>query len=153
MPRSGPWRRAATSLKGVAERVKVLVGNARDADTKGTGWFIGFSDWARVAGSDLLHVPQDLPLSGLCVKWFDHPTGHDSGSDKPRSEGRTVSILVSEGSLFRIEFCEAPDFQAKAVESTVLKRHGDFAAWGAGLFHRWHCESRSTILTLRWNGG
>ena len=131
----------------------VLVGSARDADTKGTGWFIGFSDWTRVAGSDLLHVPQDLPLSGLCVKWLDHPTGHDSGCDKPRSEGRTVSILVSEGSRFRIDFCESADFRSSALQTVLLERHGDFAAWGAGLFHRWHCEAGSTALTLRWNGG
>ena len=131
--------------------MNVLVGNARDADTKGTGWFIGFSDWARVPGSDLLHVPRGRALDGLCVKWFDHPDGHDSGSGKPLSEGRTVSVLVSEGSRFRIEFCEAPDFAAGAVETVTLQRHGDFAAWGGGLFHRWHCERRSTVLTLRWN--
>ena len=129
----------------------LLVGNAGDADTQGTGWFIGFSDWARVPGSDLLHVPKERALNGLCVKWFDHPDGHDSGSGKPASEGRTVSLLVSEGSRFRIEFCAAADFRTSAVETVVLQRHGDFAAWGAGLFHRWHCERRSTVLTLRWN--
>jgi hypothetical protein len=131
--------------------VNVLVGNAYEADTRGTGWFIGFSDWARVAGSDLLHVPQEQAVAGLCVKWFDHPDGHDSGSAKPVSEGRTVSILVSSGSRFRIEFSEAADFASSPVETVVLQRHGDFAAWGAGLHHRWHCESRATILTLRWN--
>jgi hypothetical protein len=72
--------------------VNLLAGNAGDADTRGTGWFIGFS-----------------------------------------------------------EFCEAPDFRSSVVETVVLHRHGDSAAWGAGLFHRWHCESRSTVLTLRWN--
>ncbi|HEX2543039.1 MAG TPA: hypothetical protein VHM00_18400 [Caldimonas sp.] len=131
--------------------MNVRVGNAGDADTKGTGWFIGFSEWARAADSDLLYVAQQQPVSGLCVKWFDHPAGHDSGSAKPVSEGRTVSILVSVGSRFRIEFCETADFPVAAVQSVTLQRHGDYAAWGAGLFHRWHCESRSTVLTLRWN--
>ena len=104
-------------------------------------------------GSDLLYVPPDQSLSGLCVKWFDHPAGHDSAAAKPVSEGRTVSILVSQGSRFRIDFCESADFRSSAVQTAWLQRHGDYAAWGAGLHHRWHCEARSTVLTLRWNGG
>lgn len=127
----------------------VMAGNARDAETRGTGWFIGFSEWTRTDSSELLHIPRDAGLSGLCVKWYDHPSGHDSG-DKPMSEGRTVSIMVSDGSVFRIDFCQSADFETAEVKSVVLKRHGDFAAWGAGLYHRWHCESRASILTLRW---
>lgn len=126
-------------------------GNAHDANTQGTGWFIGFSEWTRQPGSDLLHVPRDQPLSGLCVKCYDHPAGHDSGPGKPVSEGRTVSLLVSEGSRFRIEFCETPDFASSPVRTVLLQRHGDFAAWGEGLYHRWHCEAASTVLTLRWS--
>jgi hypothetical protein len=130
--------------------VNLLTGNASDADTRGTGWFLGFSEWARHPGSDLLYVPADQPVQGLCMKWFDHPDGHDSGPGKPVSEGRTVSVLASDGSAFRIEFCEAADFASSEVRTVRLQKRGDFAAWGAGLFHRWHCERRSTILTLRW---
>lgn len=129
----------------------VTAGNASDADTGGTGWFIGFSEWTRTGSSDLLYVPREATLSGLCVKWYDHPAGHDSG-DKPISEGRSVSIMVSNDSVFRIDFCESAGFKTE-VKSVVLKRHGDFAAWGPGLHHRWRCESRSTILTLRWREG
>ena len=32
-----------------------------------------------------------------------------------------------------------------------MTRAGDFGAWGAGLYHRWRCTRRSTILTVRWN--
>ena len=127
-----------------------FAGNAYDAETRGTGWFVGFSDWTRNAASGLLHVPKEQALSGLCIKWYDHPGGDDSG-DKPISEGRTISILVSSGSEFRIDFCESAAFDAE-VETVVLKRHGDFVAWGAGLHHRWHCVARSTILTVRWQG-
>lgn len=123
-------------------------GNAYEADTHGTGWFVGFSDWTLAEPAGLLHIPKEQTLSGLCIKWYDHPTGDDSGG-KPVSAGRTISILVSNESEFRIDFCESPLFDA-AVETVVLKRHGDFAAWGAGLCHRWHCISRSTILTVRW---
>ena len=125
-------------------------GNAHDAQTQGTGWFIGFSDWTLTGPPDLLHVPREQALSGLCVKWLDHPPGDESGDSKPLSEGRTVSILVSDDSAFRIEFSEKPGFPAGTVESVLLQRHGDFVAWGAGLHHRWCSLSRSTMLTLRW---
>lgn len=131
----------------------ILTGNAHDAETRGTGWFIGFSAWTLNGASELLHIPSERMLSGLCAKWYDHPTGHGSGNGKPVSEGRTISILVSEHSAFRIEFCDSPDFPPEKTRTVVLSRHGDFAAWGAGLFHRWHCLSRSTVLTLRWKMG
>ncbi|HYF20701.1 MAG TPA: hypothetical protein VEA40_22740 [Ramlibacter sp.] len=128
----------------------LLTGNAYDADTRGTGWFLGFSDWTRLPGSDLLHVPQDLPLSGLCCKWYDHPAGQDGGA-KPVSEGRTLSLLVTPDSEFRLDFSLSPAFDDE-VRTVILRRHGDFAIWGAGLHHRWQCVRRSTILSVRWNG-
>lgn len=128
-----------------------FAGNAYEAETRGTGWFAGFGDWTLSGPLDLLHIPKDQKLSGMCIKWYDHPSGDDSGG-KPVSEGRTISILVSNESEFRIDFCESPDFDtAAAVETVVLRRHGDFAAWGAGLYHRWHCVSRATVLTVRWS--
>jgi hypothetical protein len=130
--------------------VDLLTGNAHDLDTAGTGWFIGFSDWTLSYGSGLLHVPRDLALSGLCVKWYDHPSGDDSGK-KPISEGKTISILVSSDSRFTIDFSESADFDPAATTTAVLRRHGDFAAWGADLYHRWHCQEKSTILTIRWH--
>lgn len=131
--------------------MNLITGNAYDSDTNGTGWFLGYSLWTRLVHSDLLHVPKEQLLSGLCVKWYDHQSGHDSGNSKPVSEGRTISILVSQDSVFRVEFCETPDFEPTRVKSVVLQRHGDFVIWGEDLFHRWHCLTRSTILTLRWN--
>jgi hypothetical protein len=130
---------------------KLITGNAYDADTRGTGWFIGFSDWTRRPRSDLLHVPQDAALSGLCVKWFDHPDGHASRSDKQISTGRTMSMLVTTDSYFELDFSEACDFPPGRTRTLVFERAGDFAAWGAGFYHRWRCTRRSTILTVRWN--
>jgi hypothetical protein len=131
--------------------MNLLTGNARSAETQGTGWFIGFSPWTLLSGSDLLHIPQDQPLQGLCIKWYEHPTGHESGDSKPVSGGRTVSILLNADARFQIEFCRAADFRNEEVESVVLANPGDFVAWGPGLFHRWRCVSRSTVLTVRWN--
>jgi hypothetical protein len=129
----------------------ILTGNAYTANTAGTGWFIGFSDWTRLPGSDLLHVPRDQALRGLCVKWFDHAAGHASEDTKPVSEGRTVSVLVTTGSSFSIDFSLDPNFAAEGTRTVVLQQPGDFAAWGAGLHHRWRCTRRATIMTLRWN--
>lgn len=125
----------------------IEAGNAYEADTQGTGWFVGFSPWT--LQSALRHVPQEQPLTGLCVKWFDHPSGQASGA-KPVSAGRTLSILVGDGGPFRIEFSQTADFGGD-LRSIVLQRQGDYAAWGPGLFHRWQCEQRCTVLTVRWS--
>ena len=129
----------------------ILVGNAAGADTQGTGWFLGFSPWARKPQSDLLYIPQDQPLSGLCVKWFSHPAGHDSGPLKPVSEGRTVSMLINEDGEFKLEFSSRPGFDGPDLKTVVLSRAGDYAAWGEGVFHRWLCIRVATVLTIRWN--
>ena len=128
----------------------LITGNAFDADTQGTGWFIGFSDWTRHGPGELLHVPRDEPVTGLCVKWFYHPAGHESVPGKPLSEGRTVSILASAASSFRIDFSTSADFLPELTRSVLLQRPGDYAAWGAGLHHRWVALERSTVITLRW---
>lgn len=129
--------------------MNILKGNAQDADTRGTGWFVGFGDWTLLPGSDLLHVPKDQPLAGLCLKWYDHPESQESGP-KPVSAGRTISILVSDG-CFEIDFSTDPDFHPDAgVERVVLRRQGDFVAWGEGIYHRWRCAERTKVLTVRW---
>lgn len=128
----------------------LVTGNFSDADTRGTGWVVGFSDWTRLPGSDLLHVPQDAALSGLCLKWYDHADGHESGNTKAPSTGRTVSLLVNEGAHFELDFSEDPGFPPERTRTVVFRRAGDYAAWGAGVQHRWRCVRRSTILTVRW---
>jgi hypothetical protein len=130
--------------------MEIDTGNAYDVDTQGTGWFVGFSPWTLTSEGGLRHVPQDQPVNGLCIKWFDHVTGHDSGNTKPVSEGRTVSLLVNAQAEFHIDFSLSPDFEPGTVRTVVLRRAGDYAAWGAGLFHRWRCIERSTIATVRW---
>jgi hypothetical protein len=126
------------------------VGNAAEQDTQGTGWFLGFSPWTTRSAGGLRHVPREQPVTGVCMKWFHHPPGHDSGGTKPLSEGRTLSILVSADAEFVIEFCERADFTGD-VRTVVLRREGDFAAWGPGVYHRWRCVRECTVVTLRWN--
>ena len=129
----------------------VEFGNAGEVDTRGTGWFVGFSDWTQGGTSGLRHVPADETSTGLCVKWFSHPAGNPDGESKPLSDGRTMSVLVSPASEFRIEFSFAADFAPEATLVHTLRRHGDFVIWGPGLFHRAFGVQPASILTVRWS--
>jgi hypothetical protein len=128
----------------------VEFGNAETTGTNGTGWFIGFSEWAKSGASDLRFMPQEQGSRGLCMKWFAHPAGHPNGEDKPLSTGRTVSILVSTRSHFELEFSRTPSIQPESTVSHVLLRVGDFAIWGPGVYHRAFGREEATIVTLRW---
>lgn len=128
----------------------VEFGRADDLDTRGTGWMIGYSDWARQAPHDLRFMPRDAASTGLCVKWFRHPAGDPSGQDKPLSTGRTMSMLVSGRSEFRIEFSHDPAFPPARTVSHTLREHGDFVVWGPGVYHRAFGVEAATILTVRW---
>lgn len=131
----------------------VEFGNAGEVDTQGTGWFIGFSDWARQPqqqGAPLRHMPIDTASTGLCVKWFMHPAGQPNGEAKPLSEGRTISMLAGEAGEFRLEFSRSASFEAGRTLTQVLRRQGDFAIWGPGIFHRAFAVQPSCILTIRW---
>jgi len=127
--------------------------NVADLDTGGTGWFVGFSDWAkgRLAGvCDLRYMPADQRSHSLCVKYMIHPAGDPRGVAKPPSMGRTLSVLVSETGCFQLEFAEHRGFLAPHVRRYTLRRHGDFVIWGEDLHHRWRVDEACTILTLRW---
>ena len=128
-------------------------GNAGALDTNGTGWFIGFSDWARanVAGvPDLRFMAKGALAHTIHAKWMAHPKGDDRGTAKPPSDGRTLSILVSESGRFRLEFSGDGTFPAGRVVAHTLERHGDFVIWGTNLHHRWFVDEACVVLTFRW---
>jgi hypothetical protein len=129
----------------------VEFGNADGLDTNGTGWFVGFSNWTKRPPAHLRHVPAEELAAGLCVKWFSHPAGNPNGESKPLSEGRTMSLLVSQASEFRIEFPLGANFAPQDTLSYTLRRHGDFAIWGPGVFHRAFGVQPACILTVRWS--
>jgi 2'-5' RNA ligase len=126
------------------------IGNAGALDTQGTGWWIGFSDWTRDGSANLRHMPAQLAAIGVSAKWYDHPAGHPHGEAKPISEGRSVSLLVGEQGGFRLDFSRDAAFPPEQTFTRVMRRRGDFAAWGAGLHHRAFGLCDSSILTLRW---
>jgi hypothetical protein len=128
----------------------VEFGNAETTETSGTGWFIGFGAWAKNGNSELRYIPQELGSQGLCMKWYVHPAGHPNGEDKPLSTGRTVSILVSARSHFELEFSRTANFDPDSTASHTLRKVGDFAIWGPGVYHRAFGRQEATIVTLRW---
>ena len=130
----------------------VEFGNAGELDTQGTGWFIGFSEWARAPrGAPLRYMPADMASTGLCVKWFMHTPGNPNGEPKPLSEGRTISVMVGEPGEFRLDFVAgSSSFDGGETLTHVLRRTGDFAIWGPGLHHRAFCVKPACILTVRW---
>lgn len=130
--------------------MNVEFGNAGSIDTNETGWFIGFSEWMKSDPHNLRFIPRDLSLNSLCVKWGLHTVGSPNGEEKPISEGRTMSMLVSERGRFRLNFDNKRDFSSGEMKSFLLEKHGDFVIWGPGIYHSAYCEQDSAILTLRW---
>lgn len=125
--------------------------NAGSVNTNGTGWFVGFSEWANPANAaDLRYIPAETRSHHLSIKWMEHPAHDPRGVGKPLSEGRTISLLVSEQGRFRIQFSEHPDFPAGQGVEHVLEQQGDFVIWGENLYHRWVVDQTATILTVRW---
>lgn len=114
------------------------------------GGSVGFSEWAKRSSTELRYVAPGEPASGLCIKWFDHPAGNPNGEAKPLSEGRTMSILVSLNSEFRLEFSTAVDFSPNDFLEHTLRRHGDFVIWGPDILHRAFGVQPASILTVRW---
>jgi hypothetical protein len=130
--------------------MQVEFGNAGDVPTHGTGWFIGFSEWARSGAAPLRYMPAGQHATGLCVKWFHHEAGHPNGDPKPISEGRSISLLVGQASEFRLEFAPSPRFEPNDTLAYTLRRPGDFVIWGGGIYHRAFGLQRACILTIRW---
>ncbi|MEW6344131.1 MAG: hypothetical protein AB1704_26030 [Pseudomonadota bacterium] len=128
----------------------VEFGNAGDLNTNGTGWFVGFSEWTKGSSTELRHVDAGESSAGLCIKWFAHPAGDPNGEAKPLSEGRTMSILVSPASEFRLEFSTTVDFAPNELLAHTLRRQGEFVIWGLGIFHRAYGIQSASILTVRW---
>jgi hypothetical protein len=131
-------------------QMPVEFGNAEQLDTNRTGWMLGFSDWSKDGGHNLRHMPVSASSVGLCAKWFSHQAGDPNGQEKPLSTGRTMSILISEHSEFRIDFSADPSFPAEKTLTHVLRARGDFAIWGEGLYHRAFGLKAAIVMTLRW---
>ena len=126
--------------------MEIEVGNLNDLPTDGTGWVLGFSPWTR---GTLRQVSRDTSVEGLCMKWMHHGAGDPRGLAKPISAGRTLSVLVNDGE-FVLEFASDEAF-ATDFRRVVMKRSGDFAAWGPDVHHRWFVPAACTIMTLRWD--
>jgi hypothetical protein len=133
--------------------VDIEFGNAGALDTNNTGWFVGFSDWTKANIADVTNLrfmEKDALAQTIHMKWMVHPANDPRGAIKPPSEGRTLSILVSEAGRFRLEFSADDRFSPDQSVLHTLQSHGDFVVWGDRIYHRWFVDEACTILTLRW---
>lgn len=128
--------------------MEIETGNLGDLETRGSGWVVGFSPETE-EGSGLRFVPDAKDTTGPCIKWMAHLIGDGRGRNKPVNEGRTLSVLVSETGEFRLKFSCDPSL-AEGVHEVVLRRHGDYAIWGGGIYHEWTVAEACTIMTIRW---
>jgi hypothetical protein len=128
--------------------MQIECGSVSDLDTGGGGWFVGFG--AHLAGAGLREMAASRLATGVSVKWMHHPVGDPRGLDKPPSSGRSLSLVVGAGGLFRAEFAPTAEFLPAETRVFRLRRLGDYLLWGAGIHHRWFVEREITILTLRW---
>jgi hypothetical protein len=144
------WKKSVDKGPAIVE---IEFGNVGQLDTHGTGWFIGFSDWVKSRDDQipsLRYMPKDHLAHTLHAKWMSHPVHDDRGTHKPPSEGRTISLLVSNEGLFRLQFAPNDVFSESQTVEYRLNNHGDFVIWGEHIHHRWFVDQACTILTLRW---
>jgi hypothetical protein len=61
-----------------------------------------------------------------------------------------MSVFISDESQFQVDFSADPSFAPEGMVTHTLRRAGDYAIWGAGVFHRAFGIRPATILTIRW---
>jgi hypothetical protein len=138
-------------LEGAA-LIGVEYGNAWELRQPGaaTNWIVG--QRPDIPHDCLRFLRQDgddsvaTPAKNVCLKYFNHDPSDPPawGSQKPTSEGRTLSLLAGDGA-FEIIFN-----RGESVFKVLLNKPGDFCVWGEGLEHAWRPLAASTILTMRW---
>ncbi len=137
-------------MSDLSVALPVEFGSAGTIDTEGTGWLVGFSDWCKSGPHGLRYMPDVHVSRDLCVKWFSHAMGDPNGQAKPVSTGRSMSVLISQESEFRLEYSAEPSFPSEGPVTHSLRRAGDFVIWGPGVYHRAFGLRAATILTIRW---
>jgi hypothetical protein len=133
--------------------MNIEFGNVKELNTNDTGWFIGFSDWtkANIKGvTDLRYVPKNSLAHTIHVKWMQHSVNDLPSAAKPPSEGRSISILVSEKGKYHMEFSSDDKFSKTKTVKHTLKEHGDFVIWGEDIYHRSSVKEDCIVLTIRW---
>lgn len=129
----------------------VELGNATNFSPQGGGWLVGYGD--NFKNPTLRRMAKNALAHTVGLKWMVHKTGDPNGTNKPISDGCTISILISETGDFQLEFSTRSDFADTSKGIYLLHRltkMGDFVVWGGGIHHRWAVPADSTILTVRW---
>jgi len=83
-------------------------GQVSDFSPRGGGWLVGFGENFR--DPTLRRMAKNALAHTVGIKWMVHERGDPNGTDKPKSDGCTLSVLVSPVGDFRVEFSRRPDF-------------------------------------------
>jgi hypothetical protein len=129
----------------------VEFGNANAFSPQGGGWLVGFGE--NFKNPTLRRMAKNALAHTIGLKWMVHNAGDSGGTNKPVSDGCTISILISQGGDFCLEFSTSKEFTEKAEDKYVqyhLTKFGDFVVWGGRIHHQWSVPVTSTILTVRW---
>lgn len=115
--------------------MRIETGNAGSgaARVRRQGWFGGHF----IDNRSVLHS-RDVE-----IKWGVHAAGDCKNRYVVNQHARTVSVLVR--GRFRLFFR-----QGHLERDVVLEREGDYAAWDAGVAHRWTADLDCVVLTVRW---
>lgn len=109
------------------------VGNAKDDQAGGSGWFIG------------QFIPAELGLrhqTDLELKWGIHPDGEKRPQPWANKNGTTISVLV-EGSLkltFHVD---------GARQEVTLRTKGDYVVFEPEVVHSWEAVGDTIVLSVR----
>ena len=109
------------------------VGNAKDDQAGGSGWFIG------------QFIPVELGLrhqTDVELKWGIHPDGEKRPQPWANKNGTTISVLV-EGSLkltFHVD---------GARQEVTLRTKGDYVVFGPEVVHSWEAVGDTIVLSVR----
>jgi hypothetical protein len=95
--------------------------------------------------SELLRVDEAEYAAALIgAKYYHHPAGDPGGANRQPDALVRMTMLVSPGRWRQKLWSEE---SGHSVE-VLLQAPGDFIAWVPGLWHSWHPELESTMLTI-----
>jgi len=104
-------------------------GNAEIEGKDHRGWFIGH------------FMPESR--SDIEIKWSHHPQGDGDPNFVSQRNSMSISILIRGSIRYRF-------LKDGVIESTTLRRPGDYVMWEPGIGHSWLVNENSDVITIRW---
>lgn len=110
------------------------IGNAVEdgMENAAKGWFIGHF----VRDGSGLRRSRDLE-----VKWGEHQAGEQKRSRRTNERATTLTLLISGRFVMTFPRLEV---------DVILEQPGDYVIFAPGVEHKWHSETQSIVVTVRW---